>query len=580
MSVKKDLFKKAIDKYLPKMNPNIMNGLSREWMESGPSAIDEQITGLMKNTDKSLTYMGYRMLNAEEQHAKMVNNAGEFDITKNNLTLWSFEFNFNEKPIRNNFVIFLPYMERGDMTYISNTLYHFTPILSTGIITPYPNKIFILMSKDKFFIERYLYTVTVDGVDYPLDIIYSNGLNRKVGKEKPVKTPILMYALARYGLSKYLELFLPNKKFEIVDLTKELEYDKEKYHLIKSTGKIPEKFKGRWELHHIGFLIEKDCKKSMMLATALLLVFDYIPVIAKQLVKLIGNANEVDHWQTAFVKLMFLDTKEDSEVGKQSAKLKITLNNYDIYMDEWTKHRLHSVGYFVDTFYAFLVKMSEDYNYLTINNQKYMADINNRYLDIVYNINYDIKEAINMLFLKLNNNYLNESQNSLTVSNVEKHFRPTNAKGSLARGIIKGIVGGRNGAALALEVVNKSNDDLFSGLTGSINLRERGEGTKKATKRKSGKSNVIRVNPTDPFIGSALALRKSYPSPLLILNPFVDIDMCTGKFILTDDKLKTVDVLKSMLEEDIDRNRLEEVANLINESEEDIQVDVSKSLED
>jgi len=576
--MKKDLLKKMYDEHLPKMNPNIMKGINRQWMDNAPHYIDQHIRNLMKNTTPDLEYIGFRMMTPEEQHKKMVTNAGELDISKNNLALWEFEFLFQGQPIDYNFNIFLLYLDQGDKAYLSNTLYHFMPILSTGIITPYPNRIFILISKDKFFMERFLYTVDVDGIDYPLDINYSNGLNKKLGRDKPIITPILMYPLAKLGLKGFVDRYLEGKHFEIIDLTEPFEYDKEKYSLIKSVPALPPRFKGQYEKHNLGILVEKNDRLSLLLATTLIYLFDYTPTIARQLKDIYGEVKETEYYQTALIKLMFHGVSVD--LTTMDTKLRITLSNYDIYMDDWVKSKLDSVNFSADTFYDFLVKCSLAYNDLTTNSQKYMSDINNRHLDILYNIHYDILENINMLFLILNNNYMQDSGNGLTLPVVKKHFRPTNGKGSVSRNLIKQIIGGRNGSALALEVVNKSNDDLFSGLTGNIQLRERGDGTKKATKRKSGKNGIVVINPTDPMVGSAVALSKSYTSPLLTINPFVNIDLHTGKFLLTERDLETVEMLKTMFEEKIEEDVLQDVVDVINDMEEPLDLDLEKSLED
>lgn len=77
-------------------------------------------------------------------------------------------------------------------------------------------------------------------------------------------------------------------------------------------------------------------------------------------------------------------------------------------------------------------------------------------------------------------------------------------------------------------------------------MQNRGSGVKR------NKANVLPPNTKilraeDLVFGSMLHLMKKSPTPRIRINPFVDINIPTGKFVLSNATQRTVDKLRPML---------------------------------
>jgi len=77
-------------------------------------------------------------------------------------------------------------------------------------------------------------------------------------------------------------------------------------------------------------------------------------------------------------------------------------------------------------------------------------------------------------------------------------------------------------------------------------LQNRGQGVKRST-RNVLPPNTKTLRAEDLAFGSMLYLIKKYPSPRFKINPFVKVELETGKIKLDDDVKRTVDKLEVML---------------------------------
>lgn len=72
------------------------------------------------------------------------------------------------------------------------------------------------------------------------------------------------------------------------------------------------------------------------------------------------------------------------------------------YLDSLIQEKLAEANIFLENFYDLLAYLDESYTTLTRNSREFNSDLNNRYIDMLYYILYDIIIGFNKMILAVN----------------------------------------------------------------------------------------------------------------------------------------------------------------------------------
>lgn len=92
-------------------------------------------------------------------------------------------------------------------------------------------------------------------------------------------------------------------------------------------------------------------------------------------------------------------------------------------------------------------------------------------------------------------------------------------------------------------------------------LQNRAIGVHRASNKNSNNTlpkNTRILRAEDLVFGTMLNLRKKYPSPRFTFNPFVKVDLKTGKFILDKEDQDFINALENKLSKKFEDNELAE----------------------
>lgn len=536
-----ELLAKVIDEHVPKFTPEVVNGLATEYMPLAPEFIDGVIKSAMKSTTPLLKYEGWRMATPEEMVATLFgakNTTSKVDMSRSDVYLILLFFSYNGEKLPPNKLL-VPYVGEGGTMYISGNKYHTVPVLTDTVISPTNHMTFVRLLRDKLTFNRGMHNIMVDGVRTPAQVIYSNIYRNKKDTTKwsGITTPSSIYLVARYGFKGAFERY--------VGSSAEIVYDRD---LVKKDGwivygstkfKPPRNASKTYHGHDAKILIpDNEYTKEQRefidnCVSGIIYTFDMYPERAKELTDAVNAGNlkkETQYWTIVLGTLIHNNAYSIDRMYGNAVDHMRTVENY---MDSYSKDKLENIGIHIDNFFDFIAELFIRYADLLLGSKAYSNNIMNRYIDILYYVVYDIIVGIHTALLeitrKTDKRVLKTQEvahTMMTKISYRKIFNITSHLSSL--------------------FVDYTGDNKYPKITSILELQERGDGVRK------GKNDTIpepakTLSAYDAYMGSIMFVPKKVPSPKMRINPFVKLDVATGRFGLTAEMEESMRRFESMI---------------------------------
>lgn len=550
---------KVLDDYTPKFNKNVTDGTSKQIMECIPEYLDSIFRSSIKSLSSKagLTYEGYRKLTPIEEFNAISIAEGsrvKIDLARSDLRVIEFVFNFKGEEIRR--PVLIPFSGDGNLMYISNTAYSITPVLSDTVISPSPTEIFVRLLKDKLTFKGSFKSFNLNGEKINANVIYTNIIKtQKMSIKDEIGKPLIaigLYLVGEYGIKEAFKRYLGTT--DIVVTGGDTKHLEEKYNIFSSVGIKPKYLKASiYNPPTIKICVSKEVPLSMLLINfvcGLIYSFELLPETENDLFDILNNNRSLDDeiyfWRILLGRITY---KNYYSIQRISEDIKDHFETLQGYLDDLIKTKLSEHKIKANNFFDVLAIILENFNSWLLNSKSYNSDINNRYIDILYYLLYDIIVGFNKVILALNKRCIKKNA-VLSTKEVSKVLGDCFGMRKIF-GIVKS-----SAQSLAIMLVENTTDVKYYKITALLEDQSRGNGVRKGKTNKFPLSTRS-IKGHDLYLGSLLFLTKSAPSPRFRSNPFLNYDINSGKLIIPDNIEKTIKKLDSLLTGRIVNNKIE-----------------------
>ena len=402
------------DEFTIKFNKNVTEGSGKKILKSAPEYLDEIIKSTVATmSETGLEYHGWRRVTLKEEFSKLFTTQDKktnYDMAVSDLYMIELRFVYRGKPIPK--FIYLPYVDRGNLMKISDTYYHIVPVLSDTVVSPSHKEVFVRLLKDKLTFSRTNRNFIVDNEKIPGQVIYSNTYRlagRQVQDNLGSSVPsIALYLLGMYGIREAFKKYTGIDNVIITTDDDGSEYNKH-YKVYQSTRIKPRGIKEyNYHGHGLKIMVPRDKitddNTSFIdnFVFGIIYTLDLLPEAVDDIVELLHNhdvSSETIFWKLLLGRITF---KNGYSVDKMMTEMNDHFNSLQNYMDNLIKEKLREVGVHVDTLFDLMAVILNKYNIWLLNSKEHNSNIDNRYIDILYYILYDIIYGFNRALFDIN----------------------------------------------------------------------------------------------------------------------------------------------------------------------------------
>lgn len=394
--------------HTPKINKKISEGTAKAVLADIPAYLDDFFkSGLGSLSPKiNFKYLGYRRITPKEEYRTLVlgrEGTVSYDLSHNNVYVVEFHFEYNGTLISR--PLYLPYADRGNIMVMGGANYHITPVLSDTVISPSDSGVFLRLLKAKLnFTARSRYFI-VNGIKTAGNIIHGEILKSKQMTDmigRPI-TATALYLLGKYGLKETLRKY--GGVEEVMVTTQEVE-PRDGYIVYSSTKIKPRGLKAVPYIPHNISVVIKDTgiNRSFVdnLMYGLIYTLDILPELETDVMRIIKNNDvrtEITFWRITLGRVIY---KNSYSVHRIAQDLDDHFNTLCGYVDIPIRKKLSEAGIEVGDFFDLIALLIGKYNDWVMTSKEYNSNIENRYIDILYYLTYDIIIGFNRAILSLN----------------------------------------------------------------------------------------------------------------------------------------------------------------------------------
>lgn len=542
------ILEQTIDKYCPKFNKNVTEGSAKDILKRLPAELDS----IFKDSIKSLSpqiplkYIGYRNMSPEEEYKNIILGTSDksYDIAVSDVYPIEFIFEFNGEMLIK--PLYLPYCERGNLMKISNTYYSITPVLSDTVISPSHKEIFVRLLKDKITIKSVVRNFIFNNERIAGSVIYTSIVKTKqLPKSDSFGThftTIFLYLLGKYGLRETLRKYCDVTDFVITD--KDITNLRSDYNIWESTKIKPKNYKDNGYIgHNLKICIAKKHNITPILENivfGIIYTLDVLPDEAENILVGVNSGivkDEIYQWRIIIGRIAYKNTFSIDRIVQDMTE---HFDSLEGYIDSLIQTKLKDNGIRVNDFFDLIALIGNNYNNWVLNSKEYNSDINNRYIDIVYYILYDIIIGFNKIILNLNKRAGKKAdgmskkeawkiiQNNLFFKTILKLVKATEPN-------------------IAIQAQNDSSTDLiYPKVTALLEDQSRGNGVRRGKESQFPEATKT-LKGHDLVLGTLLFLNKKAPSPRFRANVYMNYDIFTGRLIIPKELNKIVNKLDDAL---------------------------------
>lgn len=480
------LLKAVMEGFTPKVSEEI-NGTVDEKLKELPVFLDHIFSNSIKllNPKIPFEYLGWERMSPKEEIDHMKASRYVHDMGDSNVYMVKYIFRINKTEIMEK-PLYLLYADEGNVTKMSGTRYVASYIISDRSLSPSLSGLFLKLqiSKLNFTVSHKIIVKNNEKIN--IDIKHSKilllNITDKLGN--PI-TPSFLYLLCKYGISHFdpnMKLFLDSQNPGLKESLED-EYDLYTTVYTSAGGKPRKHFKVDYRPHDLYIAVKKGTGNIDMIST-LIYCLDMLPDLAGEVVKYYGNIeNEKEVSTMLLARLLY---KESYSMYRMLEDTKQHLSTLEGYLDILTKTNLKYIGIDVNNFFELIYELITRYQDLVVNFKDYHNNLNNKYMDILSYISYDIYYTFNKIMLRINRRGPN-----ITSKEIHKNFAELSPKKIYS--LVK-----TNGQNLSLSVLDNTSDLIYVKAT---SIQE-------DYKRSSNTSNSILEN--QPNCGNFLRAYKYY----------------------------------------------------------------------
>lgn len=514
------LFQQLIQQEVPKVNPDVMNGLACRYMKLAEQYIDMVFRSAAKSFPQGLVYVDCQRCTPTEEYyeaSRTRNNKRTYDIARSDIYLVKYFFSYYDEKLPT-IHIYLPFSREAGTMYLNGALYHITPVLSDKVISPGYDSVFVRLLRDKLIFKRLYHSLVVNDVRETNYVIWSQ-IHRKVNDKKVEKTTkaetcLSHYLFAQFGFTETFRLyagFVP--VIGLAEINEET-YPRDEW-VICSSSKIKPKthMSSFYEPTEIRLAIPAEfwTQITKALVIGFFYVVDHFPERLQ-----VSYLDNITLWRVLLGHIIFSGAFGE---GNLYGKVSEHFNSLDDYVDTVVIDKLRENGYHIQSFYDLLALIMSNFNNFVLDNTSSTLSMYGKSLEVLYYMLYDITAGMfnaNFALGKI------ASKRPLTFIDVRetlnKHLRPR-AVLNLASGKI------------ITEAVSYSGDHKYMKLTSKITEQESSPGATRGKSKRHVLGTDKHIDPSMVEAGSILFLPKSNPTPTNKINPFINIDLATGTIL-------------------------------------------------
>lgn len=591
------LMSRMMNKYTPKMNEQVMRGLATEQLKYFEEYVDAQIRSICAGMPAAVKYIGYRRCSPEEEFeisTKPKNTRRMFELAPTSKYMVTLEFEFTDalgvihkldRPI------YYPFCREGGLFDIAGTEMHFVPVLSDKVFTPGQDSIFVRLVQDRNNIFRTYHTVKINGKRESryvahAEIYRSSAKNKVQSHEKTTRAKQVLshYLLARYGFDGAFQRYAGITP-EVGDdrtITSET-HPPETWMVYESTGVQPKKtnIDKYWDPASIRVRIAIKRSEWSTAAECLIVGFYYVvdhfperfrPKVRADLYS--RTATFPTPYEEALVEFQAGGPATHPEYGDlnlelektrtllqreyhsivndaalwrilighirfsgsyQENRLLASINEHfetiEAYLDQAVQTKLRESNIYLENYFDLLNYVQVNFERFIAQNERNGLNVNGKSLEILQYVAYDILFGITMMKFKINKAAAREGP--LTLRDVTEPLRRTVKMGSIFH------LG--KGNKLVCETVSYGGDHMYPKVTSIVAQQENRAGGGRGGERRTSAGPEHRLDLSMVFAGSILNLPKSDPTPVVRVNPFINMDLKTGTVLANE---KFADLIK------------------------------------
>jgi hypothetical protein len=497
----------------PKFNALMVEGFCYNRLKNAVEYIDNYIKYSVTNKTKThLEYLGYRRLSPKEEIKSISGTRLSYDVAENSIYPVEFIFRYGEEKEDRKYILYLPYLSKGNLIKLSGTSFLVSPVLADKVISIGENIIFINIVTAKYNFERVICSVKCNNIYKRVPVIvtrlYKNQSKKLTDTTHALPT-VLHYLLAVHGYTKTMEMILgyvpkPVYNTDNVDTTE--------YNVISSVGIKPKEYirdRFNYSPTNISFLVGKEHN------------FDQATYVLGNVFYLIDNFPEyvtIDHlddlflWKKLMGEIIHSGNHQISYImEKIDAHFKDLASNFD----SVTHQKLLDIGHEASNLVDLLMVIFKNFNNWILSTEVKSLYNNKSYeceLYVLSKITSGITRAvldISKEELRIDNAPLEEK---IVNKILTKYLRP------------KSIF--RLKKELYVTSVNYSGDHLYPKNTALV-VEQESDPINVATNINSA-ADRKKLTASMITIGSIFGLPKNNPTPLIRLNPYVNVDDRSG----------------------------------------------------
>lgn len=521
-----------IEEISPKFNKQMVEGLCYHRLKRSVEYVDRFIRyGTRGKTDTHLKYLGYKEVSPKDELKYLFSKSSktEYDIAENDIYLVKFFFQYADYDVREE-MFYLPYMNKGNIIHLSGNKLLVIPVLADKVISIGEKIIFINILTAKYNFSRTYSGVVVGGKLNRVPIIntelYKNQ-SKKIEDTTKANTTALHYLLANLGFNAVMTSllgFIPQVTFnDAVDGCV----------VVKSTGVQPQGYIGNKNLYkgtNIRFAVPQELydEKVLYVLGNLFYILDNFPDSVS-----VPDLDNVSIWRRLLGEIIH---SGNHSLFYLSEKINAHFNDLNSRFDNVTIDKLKDVGVQATSLIELISVIFVNFNNWIMNssprslygNKTYevesfvLANITSRITRIVLDIN---KEE-----LRINGGVLEEK----TVNKIfEKYFK------------VKTVFSLKN-EKLFVTSIDYCGDHLHSKNTSMV-IQQESDFVNDST-TETNTSEKKKLTASMATVGSILGLSKRNPTPVIRLNPYVNVDQATGTILphpLWNDIIEETDKLLS-----------------------------------
>lgn len=509
-------FASFIKERYPKLNRYMTEGFVYHRLKTAVNYIDNFIKySCNSKTNTHLRYLGFKVLTPKEEIKFLFNKTSKVihDIAKNDIYLVKFMFQYGDEEKVREYFFYIPYANKGNIVHLSGNKFLIMPTLADKVISIGDKIIFINILTAKYSFSRTYFSIVVDGSYHRVPIVntelYKNQV-KKLDDTTKANTTVMHYLLASYGYTRTMEMLLGFVPKPVYD------YDKTDKVVIKTAGNPPHGYIREKTLYRptgICFLVDKDKynEETLFCIGNIYYILDNFPENF--------SIEELDNTATWRRLLGEIIHSGNHGLAYLSEKINAHFNDLSSSFDTITISKLKDINVEANTLMELLSVIFKNFNSWIMNDENRSLYYNKTY-EVESFVLSHLTSRITRIVLDINKEELRVNGAMLEAKTVDKIFK---------RYFVTRAIFSLKKDKQYVASIEYSGDHLYFKNTSMVVQQE--SDFININKPDVNTSERKKITASMATIGSILGLSKSNPTPLIRMNPFVNVDFKTGTIL-------------------------------------------------